>query len=157
MRASWIRWGVLGLGLLLAVALVYAVSPREPRVLAVEPGVQALVIGRSWSLPGGPRNAALYTGELVVIEQGCLGFNNGSEQSAVVFPTGTRALPGGGGVRTPEGLAVRIGDEITAGGGGRGLEPADNWVVEVWPATASTCGRADATASLYDITLVAAD
>lgn len=156
MKGHRVRWGVFGLGVLLVGALVYVVSPREPRVLVVEPGVQALVIGKPWGLGGGPRNTALYTGELVVIEQGCLEFDYGSEQDAVVFPAGTRALRGGGGVRTPEGRAVRIGDEITGGGGGWDLEADDNWVVEVWPAAASTCGRAEGTASLYDISLVAA-
>ena len=151
-----VRWGVLALAVVLPAVLVYVASPRHERVLMVEPGVQALVIGKSWGF-GGARNTALYTGELVVIEQGCLGFDYGVEQSAVVFPTGTTVLPGGGGVRTPQGLAVRIGDEITAGGGGRGLEASDNWVLEFWPAAASTCAMADSTASLYDITLVEAN
>ena len=55
------------------------------------------------------------------------------------------------------GRALRIGDEIIGGGGGRDLSPTDNVVLELWPAAASTCGRADGIHGMYDITLATAD
>lgn len=139
-------------GLVVAAGLIYVAAPRESSVLQVRPGLVALV-NKGSAFPGGPSNAAQISGTLTALDSGCLGLDGG-EQAVLVFPYGTEARPQGDGVVALNGVVLLIGQQFTAGGGGRELSPQDNWVVEQWPAAAGACGEARSAQALHDITVV---
>lgn len=77
---------------------------------------------------GGPD--AIVAGTLAVLDGGCLGFRGeDGSQLAVVWPSGTTALPDAVGVDVPGMGAYRLGEAVE-GGGGYGGVPFQDVVVE---------------------------
>lgn len=58
--------------------------------------------------------AARLSGKVTILADGCLGLGTGTP---VVWPSGTTALPDGGGVLLSSGRELRIGEVLDTGGG----------------------------------------
>jgi hypothetical protein len=101
----------------------------------------------------GARHAALISGTLTVLDGNCLDLSFDGHDEALAFPHGTTAATEGTGIVTAEGVTILVGQDLEAGGGIRGIEPAANWVLERWLGAPSGFPQADSAAGIHDVEL----
>ncbi|TNM63220.1 hypothetical protein FHN55_15340 [Streptomyces sp. NP160] len=90
-------------------------------------------------------------GTIVQLDGGCWGLDDGgSDPDVLVLEHGTTVSEDGGGVVTPDGVELHVGDDIYGGSGGGGI--ADNGLVEQWREELPACfsGRGLAAVSYID-------
>lgn len=76
-------------------------------------------------------------GRVVVLDGGCLGLDDGTRTGVLVLQQGTTVLEGGGGLVTPDGAVIHVGDTVTGGDGGSGV--AGTGLQEAWKASSPEC------------------
>lgn len=143
---------------LLLTVVVLAALPLA--LFLARPGPAVVEVGSTaHALVAAPRPllaadlAILISGTVTVLDGGCLGFSTDGAEQVLVLPSGTLALPDGNGVRA-EGVDIRIGDQISGGGGLQEIESAGDWIRDQWPSAPSGCSEVDYATTIYDIELV---
>ena len=97
--------------------------------------------------------AAIVTGTLTVIGDGCLGFDEpGNGTVVLALPHGSRPTGDGSAIEVAGGPTVRIGDTITGGGG---YNDQAGVVASLWPDAPEACRSARSLAGIYDVELAA--
>ena len=114
----------------------------------LDDGTAFLVAQRS----NGNRMAAIVTGTLTVIGDGCLGFDEPGGTVVLALPHGSRPTGDGSAIEVAGGPTVRIGDAITGGGG---YNDQAGVVTSLWPDAPEACRSARSLAGIYDVELSA--
>lgn len=121
-----------------------------------DPSTQTLADGSGFlvAAPSSSEMTALLSGRLALIGDNCVGLTNPGEDetSVLAFPHGTHPSRDGAAIVLPDGLQVRLGDSISAGGGQLTLDGVPD-AFDQWPKAPSGCAEATYLAPIYDVSL----
>jgi len=137
-------WLCGAIGVVSLTACVTTLPWQGASSLTLDNGATVVTAGR----PPEAMGAVQYSGQVVLLEQGCWGFKGFDSTNVLMLPSGSKASGDGTGVVTPDGVTVRVGDQILAGGYGAG----DGTALDAeWRAVAPECFESRRGSALVDI------